>query len=71
MAKKNKNMLYVGIALLVVGVVFLVMGYQEYTSLGSKIAGALGASPSNKLIGLVAGGAASAVVGAMMVFKNK
>jgi hypothetical protein len=71
MAKKNKNMFLVGLALLVIGVVLLMLGYQEYTSVGSKIADALGSRPSNKLIGLVAGGAASAVAGVAMVFKYK
>jgi hypothetical protein len=52
----------VAIALLVVGVVLLVLGFQEYGAFGSKLGRALGQAPSGKvLIFFIAGGICSAL----------
>jgi Protein of unknown function (DUF3185) len=68
MANMNKNT--VGIALLVVGVVLLVLGLQEYGAFGSKISRALGSEPSERTWFLIIGGAVCAGFGALRIFKK-
>jgi len=64
----NRN---VGIALLVVGVVLLIMGFNASESLSSELSEAFGGAPSNKAIWLMVGGAVCAVVGGLSVFRGR
>lgn len=64
----NKN---VGIALLVIGVVLLVLGMQEFGAFGSSISRALGRGPSTRAWFLLISGGVCAAIGGLQVFKNK
>ena len=64
----NKNA--VSIALLVVGVVLLVLGLQEYGAFGSKISRSLGSGPLERTWFLIIGGAVCAGFGAPRIFKK-
>jgi hypothetical protein len=63
----NKN---VSIVLLVIGVVLLVLGLQEFGAFGSRISRALGRGPSERAWFLMIGGAVCTVFGGMGVFKK-
>jgi hypothetical protein len=64
----NKN---VGIVLLVVGVVLLVLGMQEFGAFGSSVSRAIGRGPSTRSLFLLIGGGVCAAIGGMQVFKKK
>jgi hypothetical protein len=64
----NRN---VGIALLVIGVVLLVLGMQEFGAFGSSVSRALGRGPSNRALILLIGGGVCAAIGVMQVFRKK
>jgi len=64
----NKNS--ISIVLLVVGVVLLVLGLQEYGAFGSKVSRALGRGPSERTWFLMIGGAVCTVFGGLGVFKK-
>jgi len=63
----NKN---VSILLLVIGVVLLVLGLQEFGAFGSKISRALGRGPSERAWLLMIGGGVCTFFGGMGVFKK-
>ena len=63
----NKN---VSIVLLVIGIVLLVLGLQEFGAFGSSISRALGRGPSERTWLLMIGGAVCTVLGGMGVFKK-
>jgi uncharacterized membrane protein YidH (DUF202 family) len=65
------SMKNIGIALLVVGVVLLVLGFQEFGAFGSSLSRAVGRGPSTRAIIMLAVGAACAGFGAMKVFGKK
>ena len=64
----NKNM---GIALLVIGVVLLVLGIQEFGAFGSSVSRTLGRGPSTRAWFLLISGGVCAAIGGMQVFKSK
>lgn len=64
----NKNTL--SIVLLVIGAVFLVLGFQEYGTFGSELSRALGRGPSDRALFLMLGGAVCAAFGAMGLMKK-
>ena len=50
-----------GVVFLVIGIVMLVLGFNEYGTFGSKAARAFGAGPSNKVLFLfIVGGGCTA-----------
>ena len=53
------------IALLVVGIVLLIFGFNAYHSAGSNISEAFTGAPTNKAIWLLIGGLISAIVGGL------
>jgi hypothetical protein len=63
----NKN---VSTVLLVIGVVLLVLGLQEFGAFGSRISRALGRGPSERAWFLMIGGAVCTVFGGMGIFKK-
>jgi hypothetical protein len=63
----NKN---VSTILLVIGVVLLVLGLQEFGAFGSRISRALGRGPSERAWFLMIGGAVCTVFGGMGIFKK-
>ena len=63
----NKN---VGIVLLVIGVVLLVLGMQEFGAFGSSVSRALGRGPSTRAWYLLISGGVCASIGAMQIFKR-
>jgi threonine/homoserine/homoserine lactone efflux protein len=64
----NKNT--ISIVILVVGVVLLVLGLQEYGAFGSKISRALGRGPSERAWFLMIGGAVFTAFGAVGLLKK-
>jgi hypothetical protein len=56
--------------LLVIGVVLLVLGFQEFGAFGSSISRALGRGPSDRTWLLMIGGAVCTVLGGVGVFKK-
>jgi len=63
----NKN---VGIAMLIIGVVLLVLGMQEYGAFGSSVSRAIGRGPSNRALLLLISGGVCAAIGGMQIFKK-
>ena len=63
----NKN---VGIAMLIIGVVLLVLGMQEFGAFGSSVSRAIGRGPSNRALLLLIGGGVCAAIGGMQIFKK-
>ena len=52
----------IGIALLVVGIILLVLGFNEYGTFGSRLGRALGAGMTNKVLALfIIGGVCTAL----------
>ncbi|HWR71839.1 MAG TPA: DUF3185 family protein [Nitrospirota bacterium] len=64
----NKNQ--IGIALLVVGIILLVLGFNEYGTFGSRLGRALGAGMSNKVLALFIIGGVCAALGLMQTMKK-
>ena len=62
---------YVGIVLLIIGVVLLVLGMQEFGAFGSSVSRALGRGPSTRAWILLISGGVCAAFGGMQVFKKK
>ncbi|UCG78005.1 MAG: DUF3185 family protein [Nitrospirota bacterium] len=60
----------IGITLLVLGVVLLVFGYQEYNAFTSKLGRAFGAAPSNKVMLMLIGGAISGILGFLQILRK-
>ena len=59
----------IGIALLVVGIVLIAYGFNASDSVSSGVSRAFTGAPTNKTMWLLLGGAASAIVGAVMTFR--
>ncbi len=60
----------IAIVLLVVGVVLLVLGFQEYGAFGSKITRALGKKPSNEVLAYFIGGGVCALAGVFKLIRK-
>jgi hypothetical protein len=60
----------IGIVILVVGIVLLVWGFNEYGTFGSRAGRLLGAGFSNKVLFLFIAGAACTVFGLMKTLKK-
>ncbi len=59
----------IGIALLVVGIILICIGFNASDSFSSGVSRAFTGSPTNKTLWLLVGGCASAIVGAVMTFR--
>jgi uncharacterized membrane protein HdeD (DUF308 family) len=59
----------IGIALLVVGIVLIVYGFNATDSASSGISRFFTGAPTNKALWLLLGGLGSAIVGAVMMFR--
>jgi hypothetical protein len=59
------------IVVLVVGIVLLVLGFNEYGTLGSRAGRMLGAGLSNKVLFLFIAGAACTAYGLITLIKKK
>jgi len=64
----NKNI--VNVIILVVGVVLIVLGLQEYGAFGSSVSRAFGRGPSTRALALLVSGGVCAAIGAMNVFRK-
>lgn len=64
----NKNK--VGILLLVVGIVLLVMGFNEYGAFGAKVVRTLGGATSGRTLLLFTTGGVCAGIGLLQMFKK-
>ncbi len=60
----------VNVIILVIGVVLLVLGYNEYGTFGSRAGRMLGAGVSNKVLFLFIAGAACTVYGLMKTLRK-
>ena len=58
----------IGLALLVVGAILLVLGFNSSESLGSQISEFFSGSPTDKTVWLLIGGVVALVVGLAMSF---
>lgn len=56
----------IGIALLVIGIILLVYGFNASHSLASNVSQSVTGSPTDKTLWLLIGGTAAAVVGGVM-----
>jgi hypothetical protein len=60
----------IGIVLLVVGIVLLVLGFNDYGTFGSRAGRMMGAGVSNRVLFLFIAGAACTVFGLMKTLKK-
>ncbi len=60
----------ISVAILVVGIILLIGGFNEYGTLGSRAGRILGAGVSNKVLFLFIAGAACTVYGLMKTLKK-
>lgn len=63
-----------GIGLLLVGIILLYFGYNEYNSMASEISEVFTGSPSDNAVWYLAGGAGASLVGILLLLtgiKNK
>ena len=60
----------IGIALLVVGIVLVIYGFNASDSVSSGVSRAFTGAPTNKTLWLLLGGGAMAIVGAVMAFRG-
>ena len=63
-------MKYIGVVLLIVGMGLAFWGYQLSDSLSSQLNEAFSGSPTDKVMWLYIGGAASFVLGLLFVFRK-
>lgn len=70
MFKGNTIAKLLWIAFLVVGVVLLVLGFQEYQAIGSKLGRALGKTPSREMILYLVGGGGFSLAGLIGILRN-
>jgi hypothetical protein len=61
----------IGIALLVVGIVSVIYGFNASDSVSSGVSRAFTGTPTEKTIGLLLGGAAAIIVGGVMAFRSR
>jgi hypothetical protein len=66
----SMNKSAISVVMLVVGVVLIVLGLQEYGAFGSSLSRAIGRGPSTRSVVLLACGGACAVFGAMNIFRK-
>jgi uncharacterized membrane protein HdeD (DUF308 family) len=59
----------IGIALLVVGIVLVIFGFNASDSASSDVSRFFTGAPTNKTLWLLLGGIASAIVGAVMTIR--
>jgi len=59
----------IGMALLVVGVVLIIYGFNASDSVSSSVSRAFTGAPTNRTLWLLLGGGAAAIVGAVMTFR--
>lgn len=59
------------IALLVIGVILLIMGFNASQSVGSEVSEAVRGTPTDRSIWLIIGGAAAAIIGAVGLFRRR
>lgn len=59
----------IGIALLVVGIVLIAYGFSASDSAASGISRAFTGAPTNRTLWFLLGGAAAAIVGAVLTFR--
>jgi uncharacterized membrane protein HdeD (DUF308 family) len=59
----------IGIALLVVGIALIIYGFNASDSVSSGVSRAFTGAPTNKTLWFLLGGAASAIVGAVLTFR--
>ena len=64
------NRKQIGVAMLVVGVILLVLGFNEYGAFGSRVARTLGAGPSNKVLAFFIIGGVCTALGLMQTMKK-
>ncbi len=64
----NKNI--INVVILVVGIVLLVLGFNEYGTIGSKASRMLGGGVSNKALVLFVAGAACTAYGLIKTLKK-
>lgn len=60
-----------GAAILVVGLILLYFGYNEYTSVSSELSEAFTGSPTESSIWYLAGGAGATVLGLVLLISKK
>jgi hypothetical protein len=61
----------IGIALLVVGIVLVIYGFNASDSVSSGVSRAFTGTPTEKTIGLLLDGAVAIIVGALMTFRSR
>lgn len=61
----------IGLALLAVGIVLLVFGFNASDSVSSSVSRTFTGSPTNKAMWLILGGAASVIVGGVLSFAGR
>jgi hypothetical protein len=61
----------IGIALLVVGIVLVIYGFNASDSVSSGVSRAFTGTPTEKTIGLLLGGAVAIIVGGVMAFRSR
>jgi Protein of unknown function (DUF3185) len=60
----------IGVALLVVGIVLVIYGFNASDSVSSGVSRAFTGTPTEKTLGLLLGGAVSVIVGAFLTFRG-
>ncbi len=60
----------INIVVLVVGIVLLIFGFNEYGTFGSRLGRAVGAGISNKVLFLFVAGAACTVYGLLKILRK-
>jgi Protein of unknown function (DUF3185) len=60
----------IGIALLVVGIVLIVYGFNASGSVSSGVSRAFTGAPTDRTLWMLLGGSAAAIVGAFMTFRR-
>jgi hypothetical protein len=61
----------IGIALLVVGIVLVIYGFNASDSVSSGVSRAFTGTPTEKTIGLLLGGAVAIIVGGVLAFRSR
>ncbi|PLY02706.1 MAG: hypothetical protein C0623_03500 [Desulfuromonas sp.] len=70
MAKKGMGQKkIIGIALLVVGVILIVWGFNEAGSFGGKLSSAISGSPGDRVLWFYIAGGVCSVIGLFNIFK--
>lgn len=59
----------IGVALVVVGIILIVYGFQASDSVSSNVSRAFTGAPTDKTLWFLLGGSATAIIGAVMTFR--